>query len=65
MYIEQLKIYLSIFLYYHFQIIRGVGKVQTMMCEANNDLKSAMISLPKLHLTVRVACLENEEHIAR
>ncbi|XP_071150758.1 myb-like protein X [Mytilus edulis] len=47
------------------EIIRGIGYVQTGMCKSNEFLKKAMIPIPTLHLTLRVACLENDEEISR
>ncbi|VDI32135.1 Hypothetical predicted protein [Mytilus galloprovincialis] len=47
------------------EIIRGIGDVQTGMCKSNEFLKKAMIPIPTLHLTLRVACLENDEEISR
>ncbi|CAC5410927.1 AKAP7 [Mytilus coruscus] len=47
------------------EIIRGIRDVQTSMCKSNENLKKAMIPIPTLHLTLRVACLENDEEISR
>ncbi|XP_052102814.1 uncharacterized protein LOC127736324 [Mytilus californianus] len=47
------------------EITRGIRDVQTGMCKSNESLKKAMIPIPTLHLTLRVACLESDEEISR
>lgn len=47
------------------EITERIDDVQRCMCNSNKDLKSAMITLSTLHLTLRVSCLENQEHINR
>ncbi|XP_076086469.1 A-kinase anchor protein 7-like [Mytilus galloprovincialis] len=43
------------------EIKSGVQEVQNYMCQAYGNLRNAMVPIETLHLTLRLACLENDD----